>query len=728
MASELVSKLLLNEKDIIIASPMYMSNINAIMKNLLDNACNMISKSIFELLPAKSNIKMIRGCYGITNEIDYCLKEIRLPKSLKAIDGEAFSDCSSLTDVYIPTKVHIADNSIGIGVFSGCDCLNNIFIPQGTRAYYENLLPEHKEKLVELSEELSTKLSDEDINKDVWTDEYGAQYSDDKRKLLYVPDYIEEYSIVEGTEEIGDFAFVNIECEDVDYNYIMENNLDIHDFEKYTSELFSVCIPNSVERIGNGIFDYCTKLAIINIPEGATEKFKQLLPNYEDIFIEGDISTIAHTEGLEEVWIDKDGVKYSKDKRKLLKAPSELTNYSIIPQTKIICDGAFFDCAKLKEIHLPESIAIIGKYAFYGCDSLSEINLPKAVLKIGEKAFDGCEQLDSLYIPRMEQGRLYKMLPSHYGKFKEPLLNSVIDEKGVVYDNDYQILHFNTLPLDTYSVKAGVKTIGVFAFRPEEWKKDDGTSLQRLSLPSSIDLIGAGAFAFNQCLEVINIPEKAALSYDYNPFAGCLNLHTIKWESDRAIKEGTLVYNKERTALIACLPWHYIDGVVKCWSLLDFVKQHGKMQIGEFSNKETGVEQKKCIFTKADGVLTFVTFDPAMGELTPKEIVAMKGELKVVQIESGGFSLCKGETIIDQDSCVEIPDGIKVIADKAFYNNKRLQEIILPSSVETIGQDAFEGCSSIRVIYIPKGTMSKFKMIMPKWKDLIVERADMLPF
>ena len=50
--------------------------ISLVMKNLLDNACNMISKSIFELLPSKSNIKMVRGCYGITNEIDYCLKEI----------------------------------------------------------------------------------------------------------------------------------------------------------------------------------------------------------------------------------------------------------------------------------------------------------------------------------------------------------------------------------------------------------------------------------------------------------------------------------------------------------------------------------------------------------------------------------------------------------------------------------------------------------------------------
>lgn len=561
------------------------------------------------------------------------------------------------------------------------------------------------------------------------TDEYGAQYSADKRKLLYVPDYIEEYSIAEGTEEIGDFAFVNIEHEDVDYNYIMENNLDIHDFERYTSKLVSVCIPNSVEKIGKGIFDYCTKLAIISIPEGSTEKFKQLLPDYEDIFVEGDISTIAHYKELEDVWIDKDGVKYSTDKRKLLKAPGGLTKYAINPHTKVICDGAFFDCANLKEIHLPESIAIIGKYAFYGCDSLSEINLPKAVLKIGEKAFDGCKQLNSLFIPRMEQRRLCKILPSHFDIFKEPILNSVIDEKGVVYDNDYQILHFNTLPLDTYSIKSGVKTIDDFAFKPEEWKKDDGTSLQGLSLPNSVVLIGAGAFAFNQCLSTINIPPKAALSYDFNPFAGCLELHTIKWESDRAIKEGTLVYNEEKTALIACLPWQYIGGVTKSWTLFDFARQYGKMQVGEFTNKETGDVFKSCIFTNTnDGTRTFVAFSPAMGELTPQEIARQKNELIVVQLESGKYSLCKGKMSIQQESHVEVPYGIEIIAAHAFYKNDVLEIITFPPTLKAIGTDAFDGCSSLRVIYIPKGTLAKFEKIIPELRELMIERSDMLPF
>ena len=82
----------------------------------------------------------------------------------------------------------------------------------------------------------------------------------------------------------------------------------------------------------------------------------------------------------------------------------------------------------------------------------------------------------------------------------------------------------------------------------------------------------------------------------------------------------------------------------KSWSLLAFAKAHGKMQVGEFQNKETGELFKSCIFTNAEGERIFVAFSSKLGELTPKEIVAMKDELVVVQLESGNYSLCKRDS------------------------------------------------------------------------------------
>ena len=83
------------------------------------------------------------------------------------------------------------------------------------------------------------------------------------------------------------------------------------------------------------------------------------------------------------------------------------------------------------------------------------------------------------------------------------------------------------------------------------------------------------------------------------------------------------------------------QGIINSWSLIAFARSHGKMQVGEFANKETGEVFKSCIFTDPAGDRCFVAFSSKMGELTPREIAAMKNELQVVQLESGNFSLCK---------------------------------------------------------------------------------------
>lgn len=81
--------------------------------------------------------------------------------------------------------------------------------------------------------------------------------------------------------------------------------------------------------------------------------------------------------------------------------------------------------------------------------------------------------------------------------------------------------------------------------------------------------------------------------------------------------------------------------IVNSMSLMAFARENGKMQIGNFTNGETGEQFKSCIFTKADGTRTFVSFSQNLGELTPREIAAMKNELQVVELDSGSHKLCK---------------------------------------------------------------------------------------
>ena len=123
-------------------------------------------------------------------------------------------------------------------------------------------------------------------------------------------------------------------------------------------------------------------------------------------------STIVTDEDLENAIEDEFGVKYSKDWKRLLKAPFGLSGeYTVKKGVIVIGDDAFPICKSqsngrnsknvdeyssldLCKLILPDSLQMIGERAFCGITTLEEINIPCNVEFIGmDNPFAGCKNL-----------------------------------------------------------------------------------------------------------------------------------------------------------------------------------------------------------------------------------------------------------------------------------------------------------------------------------------------
>ena len=125
------------------------------------------------------------------------------------------------------------------------------------------------------NENLSTKVTEEDIKNGI-EDEFGVVYSKDGKRLLKCNnEELDSYVIKEGTQVICNSAFDDVSLQQIT---ISDSVTSIGDFAfECCDSLRQITIPDSVTYISDVAFAWCESLQQIIIPEGTTEKFKKLL-------------------------------------------------------------------------------------------------------------------------------------------------------------------------------------------------------------------------------------------------------------------------------------------------------------------------------------------------------------------------------------------------------------------------------------------------------------------
>ena len=291
------------------------------------------------------------------------LTNISIPSSVANIGDYAFSGCASLTSVTIPSSVA----SIGGGAFSGCSGLNRIKVDNGNSVY------DSRNDCNAIIETASNTLI------------VGCQNTFIHDGVINIGDYAFEgckgltnITIPSSVASIGEYAFEG--CKGLTNITIPSSVASIGEYAFGNClGLTSVTISDGIASIGENAFYSCYSLASITIPKSVTSI--------------GD-NAFEHCYGLTSIIVEGGNETY--DSRNDCNAIIETSSNKLIVgcQNTIIPDGvvsigdyAFEGCAGLASMTIPEGVISIGKNAFNECTGLTSVTIPSSVTSIGEYAF-----------------------------------------------------------------------------------------------------------------------------------------------------------------------------------------------------------------------------------------------------------------------------------------------------------------------------------------------------
>ena len=385
-----------------------------------------------------------------------------------------------------------------------------------------------------------------------------------------------------------------------------------------------------------------------------------------------------------------------------------------------IGDYAFLGCSDLTSMSIPNSVTSIRNSAFSGCSGLTSVSIPSSVSNIGWYAFQNCNSLTAVHISDLDA---WCKIEFAYHYNSNPL--------SVAHH-----LFLNGEEIKELSIPSSVTSIGKYAFQ-------GCSGITSVTIPNSVSSIGSYAFMGCSGLKSVTIPNSIK-SIDYNTFEGCSSLTSITIP--------TSVTSIDYSAFSGCKGLTSI-GVESGNNVYD-----SRDNCNAIIAKNTNTLILGCKNTIIPSSVTSIgrqAFDGCSG------LASITIPSSVTSIGYNAFLRCSGLTAVhisDLDawcrikfagessnplSCthhlflngeeikeLSIPSSVTSIGDYAFYGCSGLTSVIIPNSVTKIGILAFGGCDNLQSFIIPEhfkrtihvataGTLSE--LISPDEKYQIME-------
>ena len=217
------------------------------------------------------------------------------------------------------------------------------------------------------------------------------------------------------------------------------------------------------------------------------------------------------------------------------------------------------------------------------------------------------------------------------------------------------------------SYAAGCKVVSI-----ESFAFNGCRSLTSINIPSSVTSIGGYAFCDCSSLTSINIPSSVA-SIEMCAFYGCSSLTTLTVDANNPnyCADGCMLFNKEKTTLICAF------GSQKTYNIPSSVTS---IEVGAFEG---------CSSLTSIKIPSSVTSIEASAFFGCSSLTSINIPSSVTSIGIQAFSYCSSLTSIN------IPSSVTSIGFQAFQGCSYLTSINIPSSVTSIEEGAFMYCRSL---------------------------------